>query len=96
MVTTTRSNRKERADRVDSLPYVVFRDTSGMRQLIFDRETDGGMVSRVTLTDDGQIIALAVSCISGKAGDPGRFDMLKEAQIIYPYAIDRFILAPPK
>lgn len=76
--------------------YAVFRDTSGNRQLIFDRETDGGFVSRVTLDDSGAIVGLAVSCESGVEGEPGRFDMLKAAQTIYPYAPDRFILPPPK
>jgi hypothetical protein len=76
--------------------YVVFKDTSGYRQILFDREAGGGFVSRVTLDDSGAIVGLAVSCESGNEGEPGRFDMLTEAQTIYPYALDRFILPPPK
>jgi hypothetical protein len=85
------------ADRVaPGNPYAVYRDTTGLRQLIFDRDTDGGIVSRITLADDGQIVGLAVSCISGKEHEPRRLDMLNEALTIYPYAPDRFILPPPK
>lgn len=73
--------------------YAVFRDTSGYRQVIFDRETGQGVVTRVTLDNDGAVIGLAVSCEEAGAD---RLAMLTEARIAYQYAPDRFILPPPK
>jgi hypothetical protein len=55
--------------------------------------TGQGVVTRVTLDNDGAVIGLAVSCEEAGAD---RLAMLTEARIAYQYAPDRFILPPPK